>query len=209
MARPGLEPGTPRFSVLRPNLSNWTKSPAIKRLLVGSLLEAVVSYLRTFALQLGTQIGLGTQSTPMAATSLVNAKRRVRLDGGVPAASCSAPVKHDVGGLSDAARVRVRVRARSDRIRRKGGASAHWHALPPFVRSRHVADRHSGNRSGREPASSFPRSAGVRIACRGLLLREQSRNGRLDSVLRFRRPLVGGGRQPSVEVVDDCFDRRA
>jgi hypothetical protein len=69
MARPGLEPGTPRFSVLRPNLSNRAKSPAIKRLLVGSPREAEVGYLRTFALQLGTQISLGTQSTPMAATS--------------------------------------------------------------------------------------------------------------------------------------------
>ena len=58
MARPGLEPGTPRFSVLTPNLSNQGKSPAIKRLLVGSVKEAEVSYLRTFALQLGTQIGL-------------------------------------------------------------------------------------------------------------------------------------------------------
>ena len=36
MARPGLEPGTPRFSVLRPNVSNWARSPAIKRLLVGA-----------------------------------------------------------------------------------------------------------------------------------------------------------------------------
>ncbi len=27
VARPGLEPGTPRFSVLRPNLSNWAKKP--------------------------------------------------------------------------------------------------------------------------------------------------------------------------------------
>ena len=101
MARPGLEPGTPRFSVLRPNLSNRAKSPAIKRLLVGSPREAGVSYLRTFALQLGTQISFGTQSTPMAATSPVNARPRVRLDGGVPAASCSAPVNHDVGGLSE------------------------------------------------------------------------------------------------------------
>jgi hypothetical protein len=37
MARPGLEPGTRRFSVLRPTLSNRAESPAIKRLLVGSL----------------------------------------------------------------------------------------------------------------------------------------------------------------------------
>jgi hypothetical protein len=61
MARGGLEPPTPRFSVLRPNLSNWAKSPAIKRLLGGSLKEAQVSYLRTFALRLGTEIGFGTQ----------------------------------------------------------------------------------------------------------------------------------------------------
>ena len=31
MARPGLEPGTPRFSVVRVSLSNRTKSPAYKR----------------------------------------------------------------------------------------------------------------------------------------------------------------------------------
>ena len=61
MARPGLEPGTPRFSVLGPNLSNWAKSVAIKRLLVGSVREAEVSYLRTFALRLGTKINFGTQ----------------------------------------------------------------------------------------------------------------------------------------------------
>jgi hypothetical protein len=27
VARPGLEPGTPRFSVVRPNLSNWVEIP--------------------------------------------------------------------------------------------------------------------------------------------------------------------------------------
>jgi hypothetical protein len=27
MARPGLEPGTPRFSVVRPNLSSWAEIP--------------------------------------------------------------------------------------------------------------------------------------------------------------------------------------
>jgi hypothetical protein len=53
MARPGLEPGTPRFSVLRPNLSNWAESPAIKRLLVGSVKDAEVSYLRTFCAAVG------------------------------------------------------------------------------------------------------------------------------------------------------------
>jgi hypothetical protein len=62
MARPGLEPGTPRFSVLRPNLSNWAKNPALKGLLVGGLKQAEVSYLRTLALRLGTEIGFGTQS---------------------------------------------------------------------------------------------------------------------------------------------------
>jgi hypothetical protein len=56
----------------------------------------------------------------MAATSPVNAKRRVRLDGGVPAASCSAPLKHDVGGPAE--RRASHVRARGNRIRRKGGA---------------------------------------------------------------------------------------
>jgi hypothetical protein len=121
MARPGLEPGTPRFSVLRPNFFNWAKSPAIKRLLVGSLQEAQVSYLRTFPLQLGTQIGFGTQSTPMAATSPVNAKRRVRHDGGVAAASCGAPVKHDVGGPSERRARRTCARV-GNGIRRKGGA---------------------------------------------------------------------------------------
>jgi hypothetical protein len=33
MARPGLEPGTPRFSVLGPTLSNWTEIPDKQRVL--------------------------------------------------------------------------------------------------------------------------------------------------------------------------------
>jgi hypothetical protein len=46
------------------------------------------------------QIGLGTQSTPMAATSPSERQTRVR-NGGVPAASRIAPVNHDVGDLSE------------------------------------------------------------------------------------------------------------
>jgi hypothetical protein len=33
MARPGLEPGTPRFSVLGPDLSNWPEIPGKQRVL--------------------------------------------------------------------------------------------------------------------------------------------------------------------------------
>jgi hypothetical protein len=137
MARPGLEPGTPRFSVLRPNLSNWAESPAIKRLLVGSRKEAEAGYLRTFALQLGTQIGFGTQSTPMAATSPVDADA-VCDSTGSPAASCSAPVKHDVGGLSERRASHVRARgwqshpAQGGALRRLASAPA----ARPFRASR-------------------------------------------------------------------------
>jgi hypothetical protein len=65
------DPDRPRADDHEP--LNWAKSPAIKRLLVGSPPGSTVGYLRTFALQLGTRIGIGTQSTPRAATSPVNA----------------------------------------------------------------------------------------------------------------------------------------
>jgi hypothetical protein len=93
--------------------------------------------LRTFALQLGTQIGFGTQSTPMAATSPVDADA-VCDSTGSPAASCSAPVKHDVGGLSERRASHVRARgwqshpAQGGALRRLASAPA----ARPFRASR-------------------------------------------------------------------------
>jgi hypothetical protein len=62
MARPGLEPGTPRFSVVGPNLSNWAETPVNKRVSSKYPPAREVRNLRTYAGQLGTEIRFGTQS---------------------------------------------------------------------------------------------------------------------------------------------------
>jgi hypothetical protein len=56
-----LEPGTPRFSVVRPNVSNWAQIPGNKRLYGRQASTEVYCYLRTFSVGLGTEIGAGTR----------------------------------------------------------------------------------------------------------------------------------------------------
>src|SRR5437879_4386170 len=81
-------------------------------------------------------------------------------------------------------------------------------AAPPRP-FRSSGDPHPGPllpREGESPSFRALRASGWPAA--DLLLREQSRNGPLDSVLRFRRHLVGAGRKPAVEVVENPFDSR-
>jgi hypothetical protein len=54
--------GDTTISVLTPNLSNWAESPGKQWVLDHGTSEAIARYLRSFVLQLGTQIGAGTQS---------------------------------------------------------------------------------------------------------------------------------------------------
>jgi hypothetical protein len=62
MARPGLEPGTHDFQSWGQTSLTGPKSLQTREHLVGSLREAEARYLRTFAVRLGTQIAVGTQS---------------------------------------------------------------------------------------------------------------------------------------------------
>jgi hypothetical protein len=63
VARPGLEPGTPRFSVVGRNVSDSRAMPAIERSLAVEPPRSDVRKLRSFAVDLGTQFRLGAQST--------------------------------------------------------------------------------------------------------------------------------------------------
>jgi hypothetical protein len=67
MARPGLEPGTPRFSVVRANLSNRAEIPGKQRVRWSVAKRAISCYLRSFALRLGTEVGSGTQCSQASA----------------------------------------------------------------------------------------------------------------------------------------------
>jgi hypothetical protein len=62
MARPGLEPGTPRFSVVAAKLSNSAESPAVWRLLERHDHQRDLRKLRFFVADLGTRGGFGAQS---------------------------------------------------------------------------------------------------------------------------------------------------
>ena len=61
MARPGLGPGTPRFSVLRRNLSNWAEIPAKKWVASRDSSERERALCELYAPQLDTEISFGTQ----------------------------------------------------------------------------------------------------------------------------------------------------
>jgi hypothetical protein len=61
MARPGLEPGTPRFSVVDQNLSNSGGIRAIQRVLVSDRGGVDVRKLRSFVAGLGTERRFGAQ----------------------------------------------------------------------------------------------------------------------------------------------------
>jgi hypothetical protein len=62
MARPGLEPGTPRFSVVVQNLSNSGGIPANPLVLAVDRWMLDVRKLRSFVADLGTRGGFGAQS---------------------------------------------------------------------------------------------------------------------------------------------------
>jgi hypothetical protein len=62
MARPGLEPGTPRFSVVGRNPSNCRESPAMRRLHIIDGCPSDVRKLRSFAASLGTEMHPSAQS---------------------------------------------------------------------------------------------------------------------------------------------------
>jgi len=61
MARPGLEPGTPRFSVVDRNLSDKGGILAIQHLLAGHPRRLDVRKLRWFLADLGTERRFGAQ----------------------------------------------------------------------------------------------------------------------------------------------------
>src|SRR5215211_4733564 len=61
MARPGLEPGTPRFSVMDRNLSNSRGIPAFERVLAIDTHQLDVRKLRSFRVDLGTESRFGAQ----------------------------------------------------------------------------------------------------------------------------------------------------
>jgi len=67
MARPGLEPGTPRFSVVRANLPNWAEIPGKPQVRWSVAKRANSCDLRSFALRLGTEVGAGTQCSQASA----------------------------------------------------------------------------------------------------------------------------------------------
>jgi len=62
VARPGLEPGTPRFSGLRPELSNKSKHLHRSWFLALHRPDADLRYLRTFPPRSGTELVPGTRS---------------------------------------------------------------------------------------------------------------------------------------------------
>src|SRR4029453_6127278 len=64
MARPGLEPGTPRFSVVGAEASNWLEAAANRRIPSRRQMRGDCRKLRSFAVDLGTQVGPGAQSLP-------------------------------------------------------------------------------------------------------------------------------------------------
>jgi hypothetical protein len=61
MARPGLEPGTPRFSVMNRNLSNSRGIPAFEWVLAIDPHQLDVRKLRSFRVDLGTESRFGAQ----------------------------------------------------------------------------------------------------------------------------------------------------
>ena len=61
MARPGLEPGTPRFSVVGQNVSNSDAIPAVQRVLAIESDRLDVRKLRSFLEGLGTEMRCGAQ----------------------------------------------------------------------------------------------------------------------------------------------------
>src|SRR5919109_982558 len=61
VARPGLEPGTPRFSVMDRNLSNSRGIPAFEWVLAIDPHQLDVRKLRSFRVDLGTESRFGAQ----------------------------------------------------------------------------------------------------------------------------------------------------
>jgi hypothetical protein len=192
---------------------NWAKCPVIKRFLVGSLTEVEVSYLRTFALRLGTEIGFGTQSRPMAATSPSERQTRVRLDGGVSAASCSAPMNHDVGGLSErrapaqshqAQGRSMRRLARAPTARPLRASAPPWRrrSQPHREQKRHMALGWRPHQQQRSTGHGFALEAARRLTPRSrrisgvtsLDLSISKRGRSFLSAERGRRPLSASGR---------------
>jgi hypothetical protein len=66
MARPGLEPGTPRFSGLRTEASSTAKSLRGYWFSQRGPSSTDYRYLRSFARRLGTRIAAGTQSISLS-----------------------------------------------------------------------------------------------------------------------------------------------
>jgi hypothetical protein len=64
MARPGLEPGTPRFSVVGAEASNWPEAAANRWVPSRRQMRGDCRKKRSFAVDLGTQVGPGAQSLP-------------------------------------------------------------------------------------------------------------------------------------------------
>jgi hypothetical protein len=79
MARPGLEPGTPRFSVVGRNLSNSVVIPANMRLLAVERHGLDVRKLHSFLLDLGTETRFGAQWRPINARGWESGRSRLEL----------------------------------------------------------------------------------------------------------------------------------
>ena len=63
MARPGLEPGTPRFSVVDQDSSNTRGTPAFERVLASPSHRLNVRKLRSFRADLGTEMCFGARGS--------------------------------------------------------------------------------------------------------------------------------------------------
>ena len=80
MARPGLEPGTPRFSVVEQNLSNNGGIPANVRVRAWRWRRSDSRKLRSFLVDLGTDTRFGAQSDRCIAVYAVASDRRTIRD---------------------------------------------------------------------------------------------------------------------------------
>jgi hypothetical protein len=87
VARPGLEPGTPRFSVVEPNLSNSGGIPANTPFNAGLPRRTDHRKLRSFLANLGTETRSGAQSGRSIAARAVAKGRLAKHQG--PATTCA------------------------------------------------------------------------------------------------------------------------
>jgi hypothetical protein len=129
------------------------------------------------------------------------------IDVGVPAASCSAPMNHDVDGLAE--RRARRTCARSDCIRRKGSHSAQgrWRA-PSGARSRRSSAASvslTSSEAGEQPRDEL---AAARFALRGLagvIAWPRSEPVYLGALVGAQRPPWSGAEDPRETALGEVY----